>query len=101
MQACRNSERIVAFVFVDADPRNVERETPRGRSEEGRARGTTVAIANVDDLFVHPEWQGMGIGKRLLEVAERVDHDRGASEARRISTQSVQSVLQSVHIPSA
>lgn len=37
-------------------------------------------VAKFQQFGLEPEYQGMGIGRRLLEIAEQRAHDRGATE---------------------
>ena len=73
---------------VLADYRVVVRETMTWLLEsDGRCVGVLVLIQKpdhllLDNIAIEPEWQGRGLGRRLLELAEAETLRRGLSEVR-------------------
>ena len=64
----------------------------RRDSEEGDDGGPVVGtvrddrpdpgVGEVSDLYVHPDWQGEGVGSRLLAALTERQRERGATEQR-------------------
>jgi GNAT superfamily N-acetyltransferase len=70
----KNTKLLRGFVYVCSEP--VEPLAP------SREIGASLArLPYVDDLFVHPEWQGKGLGSRLLAKAEAVLVEQGHTQA--------------------
>jgi GNAT superfamily N-acetyltransferase len=69
-----STKSLRGFIYVCSEP-----EEPLAPIQE---IGVSLArLPYIDDLFVHPDWQGKGLGSRLLAKAEAVLVGRGHTQA--------------------